>query len=59
MSKVSDPRTVMTLDAGGANFVFSALQGTRTVVTPFTFPTCADDLPRCIANIHDCFRRVK
>ena len=29
-----DERIVMTLDAGGTNFVFSAIQGCREIVEP-------------------------
>lgn len=29
-----DQRTVMTLDAGGTNFVFSAICGNQDIVTP-------------------------
>ena len=34
----NDPRAVLTLDAGGTNFVFSSLQGNRPVVDAFTLP---------------------
>ena len=37
-----DPRTVMTLDAGGTNLVFSAIQGNKPVVDPITLPSQAD-----------------
>lgn len=29
-----DQRAVMTLDAGGTNFVFSAIRGNQDIVTP-------------------------
>ena len=44
MSYASDPRVVLTLDAGGTNFVFSAVQGEREVVEPITLPSQAHDL---------------
>ena len=56
---MSDPRAVMTLDAGGTNFVFSAMRGNQTAVAPFTLPANADNLERSLANIIDGFRRVK
>jgi glucokinase len=59
MSSTNDPRAVMTLDAGGTNFVFSAMRANQTVVTPFTLPANADNLERSLANIIDGFRRVK
>jgi glucokinase len=55
----ADPRTVMTLDAGGTNFVFSAMRANQTVVTPFTLPANADNLERSLAHITEGFRRVK
>ena len=33
-----DERIVMTLDAGGTNFVFSAIQGCREIVEPICLP---------------------
>ena len=30
----NDNRIVMTLDAGGTNFVFSAIQGNKEIVVP-------------------------
>jgi glucokinase len=49
----------MTLDAGGTNFVFSAIRENQTVVPPFTLPANADNLERSLANITEGFRRVK
>jgi glucokinase len=59
MSATADPRIVMTLDAGGTNFVFSAMRANQTVVAPFTLPSNADNLERSLANITEGFRRVK
>ena len=33
-----DQRTVMTLDAGGTNFEFSAIQGNQNIVGPICCP---------------------
>src|SRR3712207_8281873 len=41
-----DKRVVMTLDAGGTNFVFSAMQGGKEIVEPFSLPAMADNLDR-------------
>ena len=49
----------MTLDAGGTNFVFSALQGGSEVVEPVTFPSHGDDLDRCLHSIESGFRQVE
>jgi glucokinase len=59
MSAVSDPRAVMTLDAGGTNFVFSAMRGNRSVVEPFVLPAHADNLEQSLASITAGFRRVQ
>ena len=49
----------MTLDAGGTNFVFSAMQANRPVVTSFALPANADHLERSLANIVTGFERVR
>jgi glucokinase len=54
-----DHRIVMTLDAGGTNLVFSAIQCNDEIVEPITLPTRADDLKECLAVIVDGFRRVE
>jgi len=54
----NDKRVVMTLDAGGTNFVFSALQANRPVVESFALPANADNLERSLANIVEGFERV-
>jgi len=59
MSATADSRAVMTLDAGGTNFVFSAMRANQTVVAPFTLPADADNLERSLAHIAEGFRRVK
>ena len=55
----SDARIVMTLDAGGTNFVFSAMQANRPVVASFAMPSNADSLPRSLDTIIEGFERVK
>jgi len=55
----NDNRIVMTLDAGGTNFVFSALQANRPVVESFALPANANNLERSLGNIVDGFRRVQ
>jgi glucokinase len=54
-----DDRIVMTLDAGGTNFVFSAMQANRPVVPSFALPSNADNLQRSLDNIAAGFRRVQ
>lgn len=50
--------TVLTLDAGGTNFVFSAIRGFKQIAEPITLPSNADDLDRCLANIISGFEQV-
>jgi glucokinase len=59
MSYASDPRVVLTLDAGGTNFVFSAVQSDREVVEPVTLPSNAHDLKLCLETIVEGFTKVK
>jgi glucokinase len=54
-----DPRGVMTLDAGGTNFVFSAIERNRAVVESFALPSYGDDLERSLDTIVEGFRRVR
>lgn len=54
----NDNRTVITLDAGGTNFVFGAVRANRFVVEPITLPSNAADLDRCLATMIEGFNRV-
>ena len=42
----TDPRIVLTLDAGGTNLIFSAIAGNREIVEPVHFHSVPDDLDR-------------
>jgi glucokinase len=53
-----DDRTVLTLDAGGTTFVFSAIAGYREAVPPLALPARGDDLAACLAQIVEGFTRV-
>ena len=46
-----DQRIVLTLDAGGTNFVFSAIQGCVEVVEPIRLAAVPDNMERCLADI--------
>jgi glucokinase len=54
-----DARVVMTLDAGGTSFRFSAVRGNRTVTDVIVTPSNADDLQRSLANIVRGFERTR
>jgi glucokinase len=54
-----DPRIVMTLDAGGTNFVFTAIRGNRQIVDPISRPSNSSDLDRCLETLLQGFGEVK
>ena len=49
----------MTLDAGGTNFVFSAICGNQDIVTPICYPAVSDNLEECLTVLHRGFSQVK
>src|ERR1017187_4450357 len=55
----NDARVVMTLDAGGTNFRFSAIRGAKPVTPTVALPSNGDNLAKCLANIVEGFTRVK
>lgn len=55
----NDERIVLTLDAGGTNFVFSAIQGNKEVVDSIRLPSNADDLDKCLATIVNGFEQLE
>ena len=59
MSKYqSDKRTVLTLDAGGTNMVFGAMQGNEFIASPVTLPSNADNLDLCLETMVKGFKEV-
>lgn len=54
-----DHRIVLTLDAGGTNFVFSAIQGNREIVDPVTLPASPNDINACLDSMVRGFSMVK
>jgi len=54
----TDNRTVVTLDAGGTNFVFGAIRGNDFIIEPITLPAYADNLDKCIGSLTEGFARV-
>jgi glucokinase len=59
MNTKTDPRIVMTLDAGGTNFRFSAMRGHKPVVETVSTPSNGDNLDKCLANIVEGFTRIR
>ncbi len=59
MNYFEDKRIVMTLDAGGTNLVFTALQGQKQIINEIILPSNADNLDKCISSIISGFEQVK
>ena len=53
-----DKRIVITLDAGGTNFVFGAMQSNDFIVDPITMPSNAHDLDLCLQTMVKGFEEV-
>jgi glucokinase len=54
----NDNRTVLTLDAGGTNFVFNAMQGGKSLIEPIKKPANGDNLDLCLQTMIDGFKAV-
>lgn len=58
MDIFKDKRVVLTLDAGGTNFVFGAMQEGKEMITPMTFPSNANNLDKCLYTIINGFEAI-
>jgi len=58
MNGMNDQRVVLTLDAGGTNFVFSAIQGMKEVVSPVRLPAYANVLEKSLDSMVQGFSQV-
>lgn len=54
----NDPRIVLTLDAGGTNFRFSAIQACQAIVDGIHFPSNAHQLEACLSTIEQGFQTL-
>lgn len=54
---MQDP-IILTLDAGGTNFNFSAIQNEKQVGETITLPAHADDLEKCLAQLNKGFKEL-
>ncbi len=59
MDIFNDKRIVLTLDAGGTNFVFNAVQGGEEILTPIILPAKHETLEKVMTMMIDGFREVK
>ena len=57
--RAHDERVVLTLDAGGTSFRFSAMRGERPCVETITLPSYGDNLDRCLAGLVEGFACVE
>jgi len=53
-----DKRIVVTLDAGGTNFVFGAIQDYQFIVNPITKPSHSNVLEKCLETLVEGFSEV-
>ena len=54
-----EKRTVLTLDAGGTNFVFSAIAGNEEIIEPVRLKAVTTDTEGCLATLVQGFTTVK
>ena len=59
MDYKNDKRVILTLDAGGTNFVFSAMRGGREIVEAYTLPSMAASLGDCLNQLVKGFEHIK
>jgi glucokinase len=59
MQTTYDSRIIMTLDAGGTSFRFSAMQGNKPVTETISVPSGTESLSRCLDNLVTGFTRIK
>lgn len=55
----NDGRCVMTLDAGGTNFVYSAIRGYKEIVDSVTMPAHPHNLELCLKSMLKGFNEVQ
>ena len=54
----NDPRTVITLDAGGTHFRFSAMRGCEAVTDTFELPTHPNNLAQLLEDLRTGFQHI-
>jgi glucokinase len=59
MKYSDDRRIVLTLDAGGTNFVYSAIQGNKEIMSPLTLPSRGHDLEECLNSLVEGFTTIR
>ncbi|MFW5877680.1 MAG: ROK family protein [bacterium] len=59
INSYEDKRIIMTLDAGGTNFVFSAIRSNTEVIDPISRPAYPEDLRKTLDMVVEGFEEVK
>lgn len=59
MNADKDQRIVMTLDAGGTSFRFSAMRANQAITHTVTLPSNGDNLEKCLGNLIEGFTQIK
>ncbi|MBK8946856.1 MAG: ROK family protein [Ignavibacteriae bacterium] len=59
MNFENDKRLVMTLDAGGTNLVFTAIQGNKQILDEIKYPSQPTDLEKMLSTLVEGFNEVK
>lgn len=54
----NDDRIVLTLDAGGTNFVFSAMQACEQIVEPLRVAAVTDNVEKCLETLYNGFAEI-
>ena len=54
----NDDRIVLTLDAGGTNFVFSAMQAYEQIVEPLRVAAVTDNVEKCLETLYHGFAEI-
>ncbi len=59
MKYINDKRIVMTLDAGGTNLVFTAIQGNEQIIDEIKFSSSPNNLEKMLSTLVEGFNEVK
>jgi glucokinase len=59
IKKMNQPNTILTLDAGGTNFVFSAIRDAKAASDDFSLPAKSDSLDELLLKIISGFKEVE
>lgn len=59
MKKNIESHTILSLDAGGTNFVFTAIKGGEEITKPHIIKSNGDNLDLCIKSIINGFSQIK